>query len=275
MITERPLPKKRTCLKADFVTRLRSKSAPEVAAMVRAGNVTLVEGRKLAALPVEARKTAVKAVANGADVRSAVRAAKKRDYNAKVEATRPRALQGTYRIIYADPPWKYVGLNQADEYGHAERHYDCLDDNQLCEYRPGDGKRTVKELADKDAVLFMWVTSPLLIRCAEIIEKWGFEYRASFVWDKARHVMGHYNSVQHELLLICTKGSCKPDVPKLIRSIVQIKRTGKHSEKPREFYDIIEAMYDHGRKLELFSRHPRQGWDADGNEAEQQMRMAA
>jgi N6-adenosine-specific RNA methylase IME4 len=37
--------------------------------------------------------------------------------------------------------------------------------------------------------------------------------------------------------------------------------------KPSEFYDIIESMYDHGRKLELFARaKPRDGWDRDGNE---------
>jgi hypothetical protein len=79
-------------------------------------------------------------------VRASVRSDKKQDYNNRIEAANPKALQGTYRILYADPPWKYIGLNQADEYGHAERHYDCLDDNQLCDYRPGDGTRTVKEL---------------------------------------------------------------------------------------------------------------------------------
>ena len=250
------------------------KAAPEVAAMVRAGTISLTEGRKLAALPEEARKTAVDAVTQGMDVRSAVRAAKKEGYNATIEATKPKELEGTYRIIYADPPWKYVGLNQADEYGHAERHYDCLDDDQLCNYRPGEGKRTVM-LSDKDAVLFLWVTAPMLERAFPIIKAWGFNYKTHFVWDKDSHVMGHYTSVQHELLMICTRGSCKPDTGKLLRSVVQIKRSGKHSEKPAEFYKIIEDMYDHGRKLELFSRKPRQGWDADGNEADAGLLLAA
>jgi hypothetical protein len=30
-------------------------------------------------------------------------------------------------VVHLYPPWKYVGLNQADEYGHAERHYECLE----------------------------------------------------------------------------------------------------------------------------------------------------
>ena len=246
--------------------------------MVRAGTVSLNDGRKLAALKGEARKTAVAAVNHGADIRAAVRAAKKQDYNAKVAAAKPKALQGTYRIIYADPCWKYHGLNQADEYGHAERHYDCLDDDELCWFRPGQDKseyhkggkgQLVKDLADKDAVLFLWVPSPMLIRCAEIIEKWGFKYKASFVWDKVLHNMGHYNSVRHEMLLICTRGSCKPDVSELKErdSVQSIERSSKHSEKPAEFYKLIEGMYTYGRKLELFARSGRKGWDSIGNEA--------
>jgi N6-adenosine-specific RNA methylase IME4 len=141
------------------------------------------------------------------------------------------------------------------------------------EFKP-DGVRLVKELADANAVLFLWVTSPLLERCFSIIKAWGFNYKASFVWDKIKHVMGHYNSVRHELLLVCTRGSCKPDVPKLIDSVQCIERSDKHSEKPQQFYEIIEGLYDHGRKLELFSRSPREGWDAAGNERRALLKLA-
>jgi N6-adenosine-specific RNA methylase IME4 len=120
----------------------------------------------------------------------------------------------------------------------------------------------------------MWVTSPLLERCFPIIRAWGFQYKASFVWDKVRHNMGFYNSVRHELLLIATKGSCKPDIPKLVDSVQSIERSAKHSEKPQEFYAIIEAMYDHGRKLELFSRSAREGWDSEGDESDHARKAA-
>jgi N6-adenosine-specific RNA methylase IME4 len=225
----------------------------------------------------EARNAAVEAIENGADIRKAVRAAKKLDYNARIQTTKPKTLEGTYRIILADPPWLYhcSQVNSAEDHFGAEDHYNSLNDIQLCEYRPGSGKRTVKELADKNAVLFMWVTAPMLERCFPIIEAWGFKYKTFFVWDKVKHNVGHYNSVRHELLLICTRGSCKPDTGKLIDSVQTIERSNKHSEKPQEFYDIIDAMYDHGRKLELFSRKARIGWDADGNEADVQPRCAA
>jgi len=35
----------------------------------------------------------------------------------------------------------------------------------------------VKDLLDNDAVLFMWVTSPLLAECFAVIAAWGFEYK--------------------------------------------------------------------------------------------------
>jgi len=187
------------------------KADKQVADMVLNGKIKLTEGKKLIALPEDARRKAIKAIKSGTDVRTAVRDAKEEGYNARIAGSKLKPLEGTYRIMYADPPWRYHGLNQADEYGHAERHYDCLDDKQLCDYHPGGGDRTVKEFTDDNAVLFMWVTSPLLERCFPIIRAWGFQYKASFVWDKVRHNIGFYNSVRHELLLIATKGLSTPE----------------------------------------------------------------
>jgi N6-adenosine-specific RNA methylase IME4 len=211
-----------------------------VADMVHSGTINLNEGRKLIALPDDARKGAIAAVASGTDVRTAVRAAKKEDYNARIEAAKPEPLEGTYRIIYSDPPWTYH-LNQST--GIAEDHYDCLTDKQLCEYRPGDGKRTVKELADKNAVLFMWTTAPMLEHCFSIIKAWGFEYKSFFVWDKVRHNVGYYNSVRAELLLICTRGSCTPDTGKLIDSVQSIERSA------RQFRETKRVLRDYRKPL--------------------------
>ena len=78
--------------------------------------------------------------------------------------------------------------------------------------------------------------------------------------------MGHYNSVRHEFLLVCTRGSCTPDVPKLFDSVQSIERSNKHSEKPQEFRDIIDTSYLVGKRVELFAREPHEGWEVWGNE---------
>ena len=78
--------------------------------------------------------------------------------------------------------------------------------------------------------------------------------------------MGHYNSVRHELLLVCTKGSCVPDERQLFDSVQSIERSDKHSEKPERFRVIIDTLYKYGNKIELFARKKVDGWEAFGNE---------
>jgi len=164
---------------------------------------------------------------------------------------------GKYRIIYADPPWKYGNMQET---GNAEYHYPAMTISELCEL-------SIKELAEDDAVLFMWVTSPLLEECFAVIKAWGFKYKSSFIWDKVKHNMGYYNSVRHELLLVCTRGSCLPDNNKLYDSVVSVERSNNHSEKPEEFRNIIDDLYREGKRIELFARKKNEGWDTWGNEA--------
>lgn len=108
-------------------------------------------------------------------------------------------------------------------------------------------------MTEKDAVLFLWVTSPLLEASFEVIKAYGFKYKSSFIWGKIKHNMGHYNSVRYELLLIATKGRCTPQVRKLFDSVVSVERT-VHSQKPNEFRTIIDTIYPNGNRLELFAR---------------------
>ena len=168
-----------------------------------------------------------------------------------------------FRVIYADPPWKYgdtLGGDLSEGYGGAEKHYPAMSICELC-------AMPVKDTVDTDAVLFLWVTSPLLFECHPLIKAWGFEYKTSFVWDKVKHNMGHYNSVRHEFLLVCTRGRCTPDVKKLFDSVQSIERSSKHSEKPEAFRQIIDTIYPHGKRLELFARKQSKGWETYGNQA--------
>ena len=165
-----------------------------------------------------------------------------------------------YKIIYADPAWKYNDKQNTPKLGGAVKHYQTMTIKELCNL-------PVKFLIEDNAVLFIWTTSPLLEETFAVIKAWGFKYKSSFVWDKIKHNMGHYNSVRYELLLICTKGSCTPEIKKLFDSVVSIERT-KHSKKPKYFADLIDTIYPSGNRIELFARDVKQGWDVWGNEAE-------
>ena len=168
--------------------------------------------------------------------------------------------KGNYRVIYADPPWQYNTRLQ-EEKGGAEDHYHTMSLEEICAL-------PVPSITDKNAVLFLWVTAPLLESALKVMEAWGFKYKAHFIWDKVKHNMGHYNSVRHEMLFVGTKGSCVPDKPKLFDSVQSIERSATHSEKPEVFRQIIDTLYRHGNKLELFSRKRVEGWEVYGNEVE-------
>lgn len=169
----------------------------------------------------------------------------------------PPLPNAKYRVIYADPPWAYSntmpeGTSQPDD------HYPAKPLKDICVL-------PIKDLAEDNAVLFLWTTSPHLEESFQVVKAWGFSYKASFVWDKVKHNMGHYNSVRHEFLLVCTRGSCQPDVHKLYDSVVSIER-GEHSVKPEYFREMIDTLYPVGKRIELFGRKQVAGWDVFGND---------
>jgi N6-adenosine-specific RNA methylase IME4 len=171
----------------------------------------------------------------------------------------PELPKGKYQVIYADPPWQYAQEQHTHEKQNTtlETHYPTMPTEEIA-------KLPISDLVGENAVLFMWTTSPKLFECKQVIDGWGFDYKSSMVWDKVLHNVGYYVSVRHEFLLICTKGSCLPDNPKLHDSVITEERT-EHSRKPEIFYEIIEDMYK-GKKIELFARKKRVGWDTWGNQ---------
>ena len=164
---------------------------------------------------------------------------------------------GKYRVIYADPPWQYSNT-QPSYHSVQDDHYPTMPLGDICDL-------PVRGVALEDAVLFLWATSPILEDAFKVLHAWGFAYKASFVWDKVKHNMGHYNSVRHEFLLVAVRGSCPPDTPKLFDSVVVEERT-EHSTKPEAFRKIIDSLYPHGPRVELFARRKVDGWEACGND---------
>lgn len=164
----------------------------------------------------------------------------------------------TYPIIYADPPWRYEHCSTDNR--QIENHYPTMDLDEICALPVGD-------LAARDAILFLWTTSPKLTESIKVLGSWGFEYRTCAVWDKQKIGMGYYFRQQHEILLVATKGNIPvPEPSSRHSSVISIDR-GQHSKKPEKFYEIIEKMYPELPKIELFCRSRRSGWAAWGNQS--------
>src|SRR5262245_2726857 len=115
--------------------------------------------------------------------------------------------EGTFSVIYTDPPWEYfdqrIGYSAS---GAASAHYVTMPTSSICELEDTRG-RPVCAVAAPNSALFLWATASCLPDALQVIEAWGFVYKAQFIWDKVRGFNGHYNDVRHELLLIGLRGS--------------------------------------------------------------------
>lgn len=236
---------------------------PEIIELCDNGRMAASAAASIADAPAEFQKKVAELIETGEakSGKDAIRLARRAEV-----AEIPDLPTGKYRVIYADPPWKY-GDELTENYGATRYHYPPQTISELCEGIGDSGTRMpVEEIAEESAVLFLWVTSPLLEDAFKIIKAWGFKYKASFVWDKIKHNMGHYNSVRHEFLLVCTRGSCLPDVGTLFDSVQAVERSDRHSEKPKLFREIIDQLYPHGNRIELFARSQTEGWEIYGNQ---------
>ncbi|MFN7134035.1 MAG: MT-A70 family methyltransferase, partial [Myxococcales bacterium] len=238
---------------------------PEAKDRIRA---TPVADRKtdlldLARRPAEQQVAIAEKIQSGAasTVREAARQVKKEEIE-KGGSPLPSGPK-RYRVIYADPPWQYSDARSIGGYDAtaAEHHYPTMSVAEL-------SALDVKGLAAPDSVLLCWATFPLLDDALEVVRAWGFTYKTAFVWSKRRPNFGHYHNASAELLLVCTRGSCTPDADRREDQVQVVERTGRHSAKPEEFRELIDRLYTHGHRIELFRRGAAPaGWDVFGNEA--------
>ncbi|HET7552345.1 MAG TPA: MT-A70 family methyltransferase [Gemmatimonadaceae bacterium] len=165
---------------------------------------------------------------------------------------------GKYVVLVVDPPWRYTGAS--DPTRTAENHYPTLSHDELLALPVG-------EIAARHAVLFLWTTPPKVAEAAELIAAWGFAYKTCAVWDKERLGLGSWYRLQHELLLIATRGNVPPPAPmNRPPSVIHAPR-GAHSAKPATVREQIERMYPHVPRIELFARGAVPGWEVWGFEA--------
>jgi N6-adenosine-specific RNA methylase IME4 len=180
-----------------------------------------------------------------------------------------------YKIIYADPAWNYNSRNNLKTKfgGGAMKHYPTMDLKEIKNI-------PVKEMSDKNSVLFLWVTFPKLKEGLEVMEAWGFEYKTlGFSWHKTNKDgslffgVGSYSKSNCEVCLFGTKGNVgiKEAENKLwvkshkVSSAINAPRE-RHSKKPDEIRKRIVELFGDIPRIELFARQRHAGWDAWGNE---------
>jgi N6-adenosine-specific RNA methylase IME4 len=182
----------------------------------------------------------------------------------------PRGLPetpGGFKTILADPPWRFA--NRTGKVAPEHRRLDRYSTMTLDAIK----RIPVTECLAANAHLYLWVPNALLPEGLAVMEAWGFRYVSNLVWAKRRkdggpdgRGVGFYFRNVTELLLFGVRGSMRTLSPARRQVNMIETRKREHSRKPDEQYDLIEACSP-GPRLELFARHPQDGWTVWGDES--------
>ena len=102
-----------------------------------------------------------------------------------------------FRTIMADPPWD---IGQKDGRYGAIRHYDLMPLERI-------KQMPVADLVEENAHLYLGVINGAIREGIEVMEAWGFTYRAPLTWIKPRYGLSQYLRQQTEHLLLGTRGA--------------------------------------------------------------------
>lgn len=191
-----------------------------------------------------------------------------------------------YSVIYADPPWRYKNYNYS-ETKSGERAKRGQEKEYLTMTIDDIKNLPIADISEKDCILFIWVTFPLLQEGLDVIKSWGFKYKTiGFNWVKKNKKqdslfwgMGNWTRSNSELCLIGIKGDPKRISASVHSVVVEsedvansssviVSPIEKHSQKPAEIRNKIVQLCGDLPRVELFARQKVDGWDICGNELE-------
>jgi N6-adenosine-specific RNA methylase IME4 len=184
-----------------------------------------------------------------------------------------------YRVILADPPWRFDLYNEATGGAKSpQAHYSCMGPADLIAFGRDIGLERPGFVAPSCALL-LWVTFPIAARGdhGPLMQAWGFQPKTGGAWIKQTRTgklgfgPGLIFRSTAEVWFLGTRGrpirgsrSERNGYLEQQNGIVSEARG--HSVKPPELHAQLERLYPCGPYLELFARRQRPGWDCYGDE---------
>jgi len=166
----------------------------------------------------------------------------------ELDANPPELPTGPFQVIVADPPWQYDTGSSLP--------YPTMPLEEI-------KAMPVRDIADANAILWLWTTNAHLPVAFDVAEAWGFEYKALLTWVKDRMGTGEWLRGQTEHCILATRG--RPVFLNGNHTTVLQAARREHSRKPEEFYLLVEATCP-GSRVELFARQAREGWRSFGDQ---------
>lgn len=181
-----------------------------------------------------------------------------------------------YAVLCIDPPWpkKKGGIRFIDKIRNTTLGRD--NSSRELEYKTMPVAdifamldRDVLSLASETHTVFVWGIDQFLHDGEKAMLDRGYRMHARLVWDKENGVAPAFSlRYSHEYVTWWYKPRFMP-VAKSSRGkhrTVIRESAREHSRKPDVFYKLINDWFPEERKLDVFSREKRDGWDQWGDE---------
>jgi len=174
-----------------------------------------------------------------------------------------------YSVLVIDPPWdkKKGGKRKTRPNQAKELDYETMPTKDIFSLLDSE----VFSMANENHTVFMWTIETFLIECDEEMKKRGYKRHVRLIWDKTNGVAPAFTiRYSHEYLVWYYK-------PKMLKIAVEqrgkftsviTEKAREHSRKPDKSYDMINKLYPNEKKIDIFSREKRKGFDQWGNQTD-------
>lgn len=138
-------------------------------------------------------------------------------------------VQGRFRTLVFDPPWAEDNISDAAGHDYALMPFDEI------------LAMPVRDWAEDDAHLYLWVTNNTILLAPQLLAAWGFEHKTVLTWTKPDIGFGRYfrNSTEH--VIFAVRGTMRTRAPARSIRTDHDWPVGANSVKPDAFYDLVRA----------------------------------
>jgi N6-adenosine-specific RNA methylase IME4 len=164
-------------------------------------------------------------------------------------------------VIVSDPPWPHANGSRTNS-GKSPK-YSLMNLREI--EALGD---FVAAAAGAHAVIYLWATTPHLPGAIDVLRAWGFTYRSFHIWRKTKVACGFWARSNAEIVLIGERGAPAAPIGSLLATTIVegAPEAIGHSTKPSAIHELAERLWPNARKLELFARRRRDGWETYGSD---------
>lgn len=179
-------------------------------------------------------------------------------------------MSGQYDVFMVDPPWPMFRTRRDSrmfihgKWQSQDLPYGLL---TIADIQALLATEVFSHAAPRH-VVFLWATEWTLMSSEQMMVGLGYTPHTRLVWDKGNGVSLGTVRRTHEylgwwytapMLRICA--GVRGKYPTVIR-----EPSREHSRKPEAAYRLVEALYPDARKLDVFTREMRVGWDGYGDQ---------